>query len=886
MKKLVSIAVIVFVKTVFAQTFIAKKNNTTPVNLVAIQQRFDEWAKTQDLSKAKGWKVYKRWENEYAKYADGKGDLPSPINYLTAINNAAQIKNNNAYKSLGASWSPVGPFVKPSNYFDLDQYNMGRINCVAFHPTDTNTLFVGVGQGGIWKSTNNGQTWTPLTDNSLPILRISDIAIDPLQPNTMYASVGDYSYIGIAIETDGRKRNTHYGLGVYKTTDGGNTWSPTGLSFAITQLDGSLSRKVVIDPVNTQNLVAATTAGVFKSTDGGQNWAKTLDSLMWDMEQDPVDPNILYAASGFVASLSEGSAGIWKSTDFGGNWTLLNTGIPARDTVQRINISISSKDPNYIYAVCCDMFGGFGGLYRSTNGGNTWSLQSSSPNILHWSNGSASGGQGTYDLAILADPKDTNKVYVGGININCSIDGGITWNEVLNDSVTPYVHVDQHSFDYNPLNSTYYICNDGGIYKADSLSPDTANKILSISDGLAIRSFYRVGLCDDYEGFVISGAHDNGTAIRDTTGEWHHLFGGDGMKGLIHPHDPQKIYFSYQYGVFFKSDDFGITPNYMGVGGNERGEWTTPMVFHPNNPDTMYSAYGNVWRSEDGGNNWQAISAFDSINGQWPNPSTSIVVAPSNTNYIYLTKRVYHQFNAHSEAWVSKDNGLTWIDITAGLPDSAFLMSVAVSSIDANVAWITCAGLFNGVKVFKTTDAGATWTNISYNLPNVPANAIVYHKGTSNNAVYVATDMGIYYINDNLTSWQPYNTNLPNVIVTDLAIHDKTQKLWASTFGRGMWMSDLQDDLTSANKSFLRSVDAQILPNLNHGEFVLVMNNIQKENYWLRVVDITGKQVWSERLTIDAKEFRQQLKLPLQSGVYFMLIGSGNSQRSLKFVVE
>jgi len=267
--------------TLNAQPFMHKET-ATGITFLQAEKQFNEWRKQTDIKKVKGWKSYRRLASELYLHTDGHGNTIAADDYLKSLVNVADKKRlANSSRLNSASWTPVGPYVIPNNLTGYMENGIGRINCIAFHPTDANTYFVGVAQGGVWKTSDNGQTWMPLTDN-LPITRISDIEINPNNPDEMYISLCDYEYIGIGLFLNGKKRNTHYGLGVYKTTDGGLTWNATGLNFNLQQGDASLIRKVIINPTNTNKLVAAGVSGVYTSNDAGQTWNKTLDSLMWD----------------------------------------------------------------------------------------------------------------------------------------------------------------------------------------------------------------------------------------------------------------------------------------------------------------------------------------------------------------------------------------------------------------------------------------------------------------------------------------------------------------------------------------------------------------------------------------------------------------------------
>ncbi|MEL6650194.1 MAG: hypothetical protein AAFQ87_05230, partial [Bacteroidota bacterium] len=361
----------------FAQVFVRPASpNARFQNFSERQSHFDDWLWQNNPDSVKGWKWYQRWLEHHATRLQPDGQTADPhIWYREAIRVANQKLQSSVSQSRSGNWSPLGPDQVSSSPNPESQHGIGRINCITFHPTDPLTFWVGVAQGGVWKTTNGGQNWVPLTDD-LPILRISDIALDPNNPDIMYISVGDYAYMGVGLDLDARKRQTHYGLGVYKTTDGGLNWQPTALTFAQSQRDASLTRRVFVDPANSQRVLAAGMHGIWQSQDGGDNWNQVLDSLIWDIEQAPNDPNTLYASSAYRATLDQGTAGIMKSTDFGSSWTWLNTGIPRQDTVQRVEIAISPSDPQYVYALTCEMSSAFYALYRSTDGGTNWERRS------------------------------------------------------------------------------------------------------------------------------------------------------------------------------------------------------------------------------------------------------------------------------------------------------------------------------------------------------------------------------------------------------------------------------------------------------------------------------------------------------------------------------
>jgi photosystem II stability/assembly factor-like uncharacterized protein len=870
-----------------------------------IQRSFENWSKENNIDNTKGWKWFKRWENHYAQRVNPDGSLADPnifLNEAVIFNNKRKEKDS----KFSANWIPVGPNYLPTSPVATSGHGVARINCIAFHPTDPNTFWVGVAQGGIWKTNNSGTSWTPLNDG-LPILRISDITVDPINPNILYVCLGDYEYIGVALATDDRKRHTHYGLGVYKSIDGGLNWFPTGLTTAQTTLDNSLLRRLIIDPNNTNNLLAGGFEGIWKSTDGGINWAQTMDSIVSDLEQHPNMPNIVYAATAFINNLQEGVAGVMKSIDFGNTWTFLNTGIPPTNQAQRVELAISPSDPNYVYAIACDMDRGFYGLYRTTNAGANWTQQSNGSlvNILSWYSGVGStGGQGTYDLTLIVDPSNRDRLYAGGVNCWGSDDGGVNWNG-MSYWVNYYgqsIHADQHQFKYNPVDDKFYVCNDGGVMRTDSMiigSWDDAYNIPgyqwptsweNLSDGMQITSFYRLGLSDNNSNYVIAGAQDNSTFYYNNN-NWINIIGGDGMECIIHPYQPNTIWGMSQYGNLARSYDGGqnIDHNLTGpiFNNGEEGEWITPYLYSKTN-NAIYAGFGNLWKSIDDGDTWQMLSNMSNMNGaNFPAPASALAQCSNDKDIIYMAKRIYHSYNSKSELWVTKDEGNTWSNITNGLPDSLYFTYLSVDDDNADIAWVTCSGFKAGQKVYNTTNGGVSWTNISQNLPNIPVNTIVLDEQSPNHTIYIGTDLGVYMTHDTLSSgWLLHGTDLPNVIVSELEIDYNTNDLYAATFGRGIWKTDMSIPLL-VDEINIANIDIQITPNPNHGRFSINLSSNESYKSRLNVIDVMGKVVYSIEINILLEETVIELKLEqLNSGVYFVQLLHNNTFKSIKFIKE
>ncbi len=765
------------------------------INLPRLQKQLRDFSDTADLSKAKYWKYIKRWEDELSRHADGKGNLGNASNmhtYLTRRTIAAK-----SAQTFDANWLPVGPDYIPQNYTGYLENGIGRINCIAFHPTLEQVYYVGVAQGGLWKTTNGGASWIPLTDQ-LPITRISDIAINPDNPDEIYISLCDFEYVGIGLSLDNRKRYPHYGLGVYKSLDGGLSWNPTGLGFELSDFDASLIRKILINPENTTELVACGVSGMYRSTDAGSTWNQISDAFYWDMIPQPGNPNVLFAAGGWLYNADYGYAAIYKSTDFGITWSELPTGIPSTGEVQRIKLSISPANPNIIQAIAVDTQSGLYGMYRSEDNGSSWNYSYPGVNILEWSEGLGSGGQGTYDLVLHIDNLNPQKIYAGGVNLWMSEDGGQTFNPASHWTLSygPTIHADMHYLTQNPLTQEFFICNDGGVYKTSEILSQTWESAQNgnfwpstwenIGNGMQVTSFYRLSSDKQPNPSLIAGAQDNASSYFDGF-SWYTVFGGDGMDNLMSPINPGTVLGSSQFGYFYWSNDGGLF-NVQGTQANfndELADWTTPIEGCLLEPYTIYAGFENVVRSFDEGLSWELTGYID---GNYT-PINALGVAPSNCDVIYACKRLNYLENIPSSIFRSDDGGQSWSDRTANLPDSLFFSSVAVSSLSTNNVALSIAAFAEGQKVYTSSDGGITWINSSFNLPDVPVNMLKYLPAS--NDLLAATDAGVFVLRSGETTWIDESLGLPNVIVSDIEINEAANKIYISTFGRGIWAADL-----------------------------------------------------------------------------------------------
>lgn len=762
---------------------------------------FEEYRATHPYTKGNGFKPYAR-EIDFILERTSNNNTFKP-NALYIEWEKEQGKYANAKSSSTANWVSKGPINTPIIMSNGKKRGNGRINCITFDPVNPDIIWVGSPAGGLWKSVDGGSNWTTNTDD-LPVIGISHIAIDPNNTQIMYIVTGDAN----ATDT--------YSIGILKSADGGLTWNTTGLSYTVDQ--GKTVNKVIINPNHTDSLYAVTNSNILISTDAGVTWQTAGAIGRWrDIEFKPNNPNVIYAAK-----QSSGGSNIYRSADGGANWAVINSGMIGNR--YRPLISVTPDNPEVIYALFSASDYGFHGLYKSSDAGDSWTLQSNSPNILgRETDGTGTGGQSWYDLSLGVATNNENLVYVGGINIWRSDNGGADWdidaNSGNNQQLYSYMHVDQHAFEFNPHTHVAYAGNDGGFYKY----MENLNKWVDISDGLEISQFYNLGLSQSNPNKLVAGAQDNGTEML-TNSTWDAIMGGDGMACKIDHYDEDIIYAEYQYGGLRKSYNGGNSWNNIKPVGYEGG-WNTPYEMHSTNSDIIVIGYDEVYRSTTGGAIWDSIS-YNVSGGQ---AIRSIALAPSNEDYIYAA--------SYSKIKVTKDAGLTWTYIKPGLANYN-ITDITVSTNNPDRAWVTFSEYNNTHKVYETNDAGSSWTNISgNNLPGLPVNCIVY-QGGANDDLYIGTDIGVYHKDNSMTDWVPFNDGLPNVIVKELKIHYDEGTISAATFGRGVWKSDLNTLSTSVAPD--KQVHFKIYP--NPAEDKITISTSQK-NISVSIYTITGKKV-------------------------------------------
>lgn len=755
MRKTLLFLLLAVANQVIAQPWLEAMNSPA-ANLQTARAAFQTYWKDRPEEKGRGIKPFKRWEWFWGQRVQPDGSLPDRSIAWKQWKQYEARHNNQYLRTQNASWTFSGPASTASGY-----YGIGRLNTIAFHPTDPNTFYVGAPAGGLWKTTNGGVSWTCLTDH-LPVIGVSDIAINPTNPNIVYILTGD---------CDG---SDTYSIGVLKSTDGGITWNTTGLNWTVTSF--KLLKRIQINPSNPQMLWVAASDGIWRTLDGGANWMNVQPGSFSDLELKPGEPTTLYAASFSANSV------IYRSTDAGGSFTQVQTITGGR----RLNIAVTPHNPALVQVLASSSSGGLHSLWKSSDAGQSFTQYltgTTSNNMLSSSStGTGSGGQGTYDLAFTINPLDSNHVWIGGVNTWASIDGGANWNikTIWSGGAgpgIPVVHADKHFQVYHPLNPTVlFECNDGGLYK-------TTNGGLTWTDlsaGLGISQIYRIGVSASTTNQVLAGLQDNSTKEYKNNTWAERRATGDGFESIYDPTTAATMYVTSYYGNIQKSINGGTNwstiaqASNTGTGVNTPGPWLTPYVMNPKDNNTLLVAKKEIYRSNDGGTTWSQISNFVGSNN-----ATAVVYSPSDTNVIYAA---YGQI-----LYKTENGGNTW-DVK--LMTSSNISYIAVHPTNPQRLWVTMSGYNAFNKVQTSTDGGANWTPLNGSLPNLPVNCIVYQNG-SNDGLYIGTDVGVFYRNNTMSDWVPFQNGLPNVIVNELEISYNNNRIWAATYGRGLWSSDL-----------------------------------------------------------------------------------------------
>ncbi len=687
----------------------------------------------------------------------------------------------------------------------------GRIADIAIHPTDLSTWYVAVGSGGVWKTTNSGTTWTPIFDSE-DSYSIGCVVLDPSNPEVVWVGTGEN--VG--------GRHVGFGDGVYRSLDGGSTWKNLGLA------DSQHISEIIVHPNDPKTVFVASQGplwspggerGLFKTTDGGVTWTNTLAAGEWtgvtDMVMDPRDPDILYAATWqhhrTVATVIDGGpeSGIHRTDDGGATWTKVETGLP-EGNMGKIGLAISPQNPDVVYAVI-ELDNRTGGVWRSSNRGASWEKRSDA----------VSGGTGPhYYQELEASPHAFDRIYIIDVRMQVSDDGGTTFRR-LNETAK---HSDNHALAFRPDDPDWLLAGtDGGLYESFDLAATwrfVAN--------LPVTQFYKLAL-DDSAPFtnVYGGTQDNNTQGGPTrtdtvngitNADWFITLFADGHQPAVEPGNPDIVYSEWQQGNLVRTDRTTggivyIQPQPEPGDPPERFNWDAPILISPHSPTRLYYGSQRVWRSDDRGDSWTPISPdltrdqdrilLPVMGRQWSATAPWDLGAMSNYNTITslaqspVEEGILWAGTDDGLLQVTSDGGQNWKAIPVGdlpgVPDTAFVNDIKADLFSADTAFVCLDNHKYGdfkPYLFKTTNRGLTWISVAGDLPDRHLVWRLVQDHVNKQLLFAATEFGIFFTVDGGSAWIRFCGGVPTISFRDLAIQRRDNDLVGASFGRGFYVLD------------------------------------------------------------------------------------------------
>ncbi len=779
----------------------------------------------------------------------------------------------------------------PTQWQSIGPNNIGgRSLCMAFSPTDTATLFMGSASGGLWKSVTGGlgaNAWT-LIETGYPSLAVSSIAIDSASPQTMYIGTGEsYGYQYSQNGLDIRVTRGMYGIGILKTTNGGTSWTKS-LDWSYNNQRGVWN--VILNPKNRNTVYAATTEGVWKSINAGATWFQVLNYQMaMDMEINPVDTSVLYVSIGNLTNnVPNANVGIYKSTNAGTSWTKLTGGLPASWT-GKTTIELYKGNPDFVYASIANDLS-YVGYYSSTNAGTSWTLKGTGVGI---------GNQGWYNNAHLVKANDPNQIVVGTIDLVKSVNGGTSFStksnwSAWNTGATPpgqpessssnFAHADHHYFISNPLDPNKLYCiTDGGLYRSN----DFGETYFSCNGGYVTSQFYASFANSMQDSiFCLGGLQDNRSAFYQGTTAWYKTFVGDGFTCAINSQNDNICYTEYSYGAIYRSSNRGVSWSVIGPPGSGNASnycFAAPFISARSNPNVLYAGGTNLYKSTTGSGSWVSVGILGAKALSMDASATS-----SDTVYIGTIPVINSQ-----DAKIYKLAGNTLTDVTNGQLPNRYPTDIHVNPNNSMIVYATFGGFGTG-HVYRTTNGGSSWQNISGNLPDIPHQTVCIDPLYQQN-IYVGNDLGVYVSTNAGANWFTFATGMPYALVFDLTVVNTSRNIRATTHGSGIYERDLIENPIGiepvSNEIPKQFSLSQNYPNPFNPEtkikFSIPSVGTDLRAVSLNIFDISGRLVktilqknlkpGSYEITFDASGF--------SSGAYFYRINAGDFTDTKKMIL-
>ncbi len=699
----------------------------------------------------------------------------------------------------------------------------GRVADLEVDPNDPDTWYLAVGSGGLWKTVNRGNTWVPIFDE-YPSYSLGAVVVDPRDSNTVWLGTGENTH----------NRSTSWGDGIYKSIDAGATWRRVGLA------DSQKIQRILIDPRDSDTVWVAAPGplwnaggdrGLYKTTDGGGSWNRVLhvgdDTGITDAVFKPGDPDTVYAAAyqrrrrNAMTIAGGPEAGVLRSTDGGASWERIENGLPTVD-MGRIALGVDERNPDRVYAMVVAR-GDAGGFFVSENGGDAWERMSD-----------YSGGDPQYYGEIFVDPHLPDTIWNIEVPIMRSTDKGATWERMNFE-----MHVDHHEIVFDPADQGHmWIGNDGGLYETYD-----GGETWRHFTNLPLSQFYRVS-ADNSRPFyrVCGGAQDNGTTCGPSrtlnsagirTSDWYRVGGGDGFQAYFDPHRPEYVYAQSQNGALNRLDlGTGISGGIRPTANEEdrgRWHWDSPLVVSPHVPGRIYYGGHRLYRSDDRGDNWTAVSGDltrnldrreipimgrvqdeDAVGLHLYTTTMSVLTTIDESP---LVEGLLYTGSDDGLVHVSEDGGESWVRIESipGLPESSYVTDIHASPRDANVVFATFNNWQNGdfrPWVMRSDDRARTWVDITANLPQRSGTWSIVQDHLSGGLLFVGTEFGVYFSVDGGDRWTELRGGIPKMQARDLHIQRDWNDLVVGTFGRGVYILDDYTALRDVNEASMAEAGA------------------------------------------------------------------------------
>lgn len=786
------------------------------------------------------------------------------------------------------------------NWKSLGPHNIGgRTISIAINPLNPNTIYAGSASGGLWRSYTGGKgkdAWEYVSTGH-PVHGVSSIAIAGDDSTEIYIGTGEvYNLNNTRGGLSVRETRGSYGIGILKTTDGGVSWSKS-LDWSYNQGTGVWA--VRINPLNKNTVWAGTTNGTYKSTNAGLSWNRVHDTLMvTDLIVDPVDTNNILVACGNLFSTGKG---IYKSTDSGISWRKITAGLPSEYKGKAV-FALHKPNPNIIYMSLGNGYWSGAGtrLLRSADGGETWQTMAATDYSDY--RGDFASYQGWFAHFIVVHRQDPNIILAAGIDVFKSRDGGnslqqksywYNWYFGRTPAGGPegplnYSHADHHAYAVHPINpNIVYFATDGGVFR----TTDFGETFEGLNGGYQTAQFYN-GFSTSFtdSNFSIGGMQDNATGIYDGSDEWVRVIAGDGGWTAINQQNDHTSYGSWQELNIVKLTRGGsgiYFESYIAPPSSGSVGFIAPFVLSPSNPSIMYAGRSIIFKSTNGGSNWSPTNNNSAITN---NPPVSMAISPSNPDVVFVATS---PINYTSELFRTTNGGNTWKEIKGELPHT-YPMDISIDPSNDNNVYVVFSG-FGNSHAFRSTNKGDDWINIGDGLPDVPTTSIIVDPEKSH-YLYIGNDLGVFFSPDTGNSWLDLNNGLPDVcMVTDLSISRSNRKLRIATHGNGVFETELIEDyIVDVKESRVpdRFILSQNYPNPFNAVTVisyslppkLGQSQYLNSRVTLKVYDVVGREV---AVLVNAVQKPGFYRVEfdgnnLSSGIYFYRLRVGEFSNTKK----